>query len=68
MFTYFIIFFLGPIGEEEVRANLKLTNISDKNVQFKVKTTCPTSYFVKPNMGILNPKYSVNCVGEYLKG
>ena len=61
----FFFIFLGPIGEEEVRANLKMTNISDKNVQFKIKTTCPTSYCVKPTMGIIKPKNSANCIGEY---
>lgn len=38
-----------------VTANLKLTNPTDKNVCFKVKTTAPKRYCVRPNSGFVEP-------------
>lgn len=37
---------------------LKLTNLSSGNVAFKVKTTAPKSYLVRPSSGTLRPKES----------
>lgn len=34
---------------------LKLTNINKQNVAFKVKTTAPRSYLVRPSFGTLQP-------------
>ncbi|XP_069778508.1 vesicle-associated membrane protein-associated protein A-like isoform X2 [Narcine bancroftii] len=38
-----------------VTTNLKLKNPSDKRVCFKVKTTAPRRYCVRPNSGIIDP-------------
>ncbi|KAI7743418.1 hypothetical protein M8C21_011269 [Ambrosia artemisiifolia] len=35
--------------------DLKVSNASDKNIAFKVKTTSPKKYFVRPNTGIIQP-------------
>lgn len=35
--------------------NLRLTNNSDKLVGYKVKTTAPKRYKVRPNIGYLQP-------------
>ena len=37
---------------------LVITNISEKgrNVTFKIKTTSPDSYIVKPNAGVIGPR------------
>lgn len=35
---------------------MKLTNPSDKKVLFKIKTTAPKKYCVRPNSGVLEPK------------
>eukprot|EP00933_Yihiella_yeosuensis_P076791 TRINITY_DN86744_c0_g1_i1.p1 TRINITY_DN86744_c0_g1~~TRINITY_DN86744_c0_g1_i1.p1 ORF type:complete len:250 (+),score=42.05 TRINITY_DN86744_c0_g1_i1:86-751(+) len=35
---------------------LKLTNVSSGNVAFKVKTTAPKSYLVRPSSGTLRPR------------
>lgn len=38
---------------EVCKTTLRLTNPSDKRVLFKVKTTAPKSYCVRPNSGII---------------
>ncbi|MCJ8745123.1 hypothetical protein PDJAM_G00126670 [Pangasius djambal] len=51
--------FKGPFTDV-VTANLKLTNPSDKRVCFKVKTTAPRRYCVRPNSGAIDPGASIN--------
>jgi hypothetical protein len=46
--------FKGPFNEV-VTSELVLTNTSSKRVCFKVKTTAPKQYCVRPNSGIINP-------------
>ena len=64
--------FIGPF-KDVVTAELKLINPSDQRVCFKVKTTAPKRYCVRPNSGIIEPgdktvvsgnriKYRVFCV------
>lgn len=38
---------------------MKLTNPSERRVLFKIKTTAPKKYCVRPNSGILEPKNSL---------
>lgn len=52
------ITFKGPFTDV-VTSNLKLTNPSDKYVCFKVKTTAPKQYCVRPNSGLIPPSESV---------
>ncbi|KAJ4934595.1 hypothetical protein JOQ06_007386 [Pogonophryne albipinna] len=51
--------FRGPFTDV-VTATLKLTNPTERNVCFKVKTTAPRRYCVRPNSGIIDAKNSVN--------
>jgi len=51
--------FQGPFSEV-VTSNLQLFNPSDKRVCFKVKTTAPRRYCVRPNSGIVEPQSTVN--------
>ncbi|XP_038658881.1 vesicle-associated membrane protein-associated protein B/C isoform X1 [Scyliorhinus canicula] len=51
--------FKGPFTDV-VTTNLKLSNPSDKNVCFKVKTTAPRRYCVRPNSGIIDAGTSIN--------
>lgn len=51
--------FKGPFTDV-VTATLKLTNPTDRNVCFKVKTTAPRRYCVRPNSGIIDARMSVN--------
>ncbi|XP_027506622.1 vesicle-associated membrane protein-associated protein A [Corapipo altera] len=51
-------FFSGPFTDV-VTTNLKLRNPSDRKVCFKVKTTAPRRYCVRPNSGIIDPGSSV---------
>ncbi|XP_058871629.1 vesicle-associated membrane protein-associated protein A-like isoform X1 [Acipenser ruthenus] len=46
--------FKGPFTDV-VTTNLKLTNPSDRKVCFKVKTTAPRRYCVRPNSGMIEP-------------
>ncbi|XP_059357016.1 vesicle-associated membrane protein-associated protein A-like isoform X2 [Carassius carassius] len=50
--------FRGPFTDV-VTANLKLKNPSEKKVCFKVKTTAPRRYCVRPNSGIIDPGATV---------
>lgn len=47
--------FKGPFNDV-VTSHLKLSNPTDKRICFKVKTTAPKRYCVRPNSGILEPK------------
>lgn len=51
--------FKGPFTSV-VTSNLSLTNPSDKRVCFKVKTTAPKRYCVRPNSGVIEPGSSVD--------
>ncbi|CAG9859806.1 unnamed protein product [Phyllotreta striolata] len=46
--------FKGPFNEP-VASYMKLTNPTDKKVLFKIKTTAPKKYCVRPNSGVLDP-------------
>ncbi|KAH9515688.1 hypothetical protein Btru_011742 [Bulinus truncatus] len=50
--------FKGPFTDV-VTADLNLTNPTEKRICFKVKTTAPKRYCVRPNSGILEPKKSI---------
>ncbi|XP_076807994.1 vesicle-associated membrane protein-associated protein B-like isoform X2 [Clavelina lepadiformis] len=51
--------FKGPFSEV-VTSHLKLTNPSSQRVCFKVKTTAPRRYCVRPNSGFVEPSGHVN--------
>lgn len=46
-----------------VTAHIKLTNPTDKIVCFKVKTTAPKRYCVRPNSGTIESKKSTDVAG-----
>ncbi len=46
-----------------VSSAIKLHNPTDKKVCFKVKTTAPKKYCVRPNSGIIQPQDSVSVAG-----
>lgn len=50
--------FRGPFTEV-VSSELKLINPSDKTICFKIKTTAPRRYCVRPNSGVVTPNESV---------
>ncbi|KAI3804385.1 hypothetical protein L1987_25879 [Smallanthus sonchifolius] len=41
--------------EKPNHCDLKVSNATDKSVAFKVKTTSPKKYFVRPNTGVIPP-------------
>lgn len=48
--------FRGPFTERTITSYIKLTNPSDHRVHFKIKTTAPRRYCVRPNCGTISPK------------
>ncbi|XP_061887899.1 vesicle-associated membrane protein-associated protein B-like [Entelurus aequoreus] len=50
--------FRGPFTDV-VTSTLKLTNPTDRNVCFKVRTTAPRRYCVRPNNGIMDAGTSI---------
>jgi len=50
--------FVGPFTTA-VSAVMSLTNPSDRKVCFKIKTTAPKRYCVKPNSGVIDAKQAV---------
>lgn len=47
--------FVGPFCTA-VASYMRLTNPTDHNILFKIKTTAPKKYCVRPNCGLLEPK------------
>ncbi|XP_019187704.1 PREDICTED: vesicle-associated protein 2-2-like isoform X2 [Ipomoea nil] len=45
-------------SKKQSTCTIRLANKSDKDVAFKVKTTNPKKYSVRPNAGVLSPKSS----------
>ncbi|KAF7270804.1 VAMP-associated protein 33kDa [Rhynchophorus ferrugineus] len=60
--------FIGPFTLP-VTAYMKLSNPTDKNVMFKIKTTAPKRYCVRPNSGLLEPHKAIEiaiCLQPFL--
>jgi len=55
--------FSGPFSTI-VASQLKLTNPSGKRIAFKVKTTAPKRYCVRPNSGLIEPSDEVTVSGS----
>ncbi|CAG07132.1 unnamed protein product [Tetraodon nigroviridis] len=55
--------FKGPFTDV-VTTNLKLKNPSERKICFKVKTTAPRRYCVRPNSGMIDPGATVVISGE----
>lgn len=56
--------FLGPFNSM-VSSYLKLHNPTDNVVLFKIKTTAPKKYCVRPNSGVIDPKGQMMVQGEF---
>lgn len=50
--------FRGPFTQP-VTSHMSLKNPTDKKIAFKIKTTAPKKYCVRPNCGVVEPKSSV---------
>ena len=57
--------FIGPFTTA-VSAVMNLKNPSDRKVCFKIKTTAPKRYCVKPNSGVIDPKQTAQVAGTFL--
>jgi len=57
------LFYVGPFTEI-VTADLKLSNPSKKRICFKVKTTAPKQYCVRPNNGLIEPGAVTHVAGD----
>lgn len=54
--------FAGPFTEVVAR-QLRLTNPTDRHMAFKIKTTAPKQYCVRPNSGFIPSNKTVNVAG-----
>lgn len=70
-FAYFMfgILFLfcpnaGPFNQA-ITSHMRLFNPTDQKILFKIKTTAPKKYCVRPNCGTLEPNASVEVSSEY---
>ena len=57
------LLFLGPFTDV-VTSHLRLRNPTNNTVVFRVKTTAPWHYCVRPNSGILDPNSEQEIAGE----
>ena len=64
IFNYAITWFILGSFTTVVTANLKLTNPTKRKVCFKVKTTAPKRYCVRPNSGFVEPHEVVEVAGK----
>ena len=55
--------FRRPFTTGVVKETLKLHNSSADTVAFKIKTTAPKQYCVRPNAGIVDPGATVEIAG-----
>lgn len=55
------LLFKGPFHLPSA-AFMRLTNVTDKRVLFKIKTTVPKKYCVRPNSGVLYPSKYIDIV------
>ena len=53
----------APLENRNVNALIKLENISNTAVTFKVKTTAPKRYHVQPTSGIIAPHQTADIKG-----
>lgn len=60
---FFFFYFLGPFTQP-VTSHMSLKNPTDKKIAFKIKTTAPKKYCVRPNCGIVEPKSSVEIASK----
>lgn len=60
--TTWLLYFVGP-SSEIATTDLALKNPTDDQIAFKVKTTAPRRYAVRPNSGVLAPGESINVSG-----
>ena len=55
--------FKGPF-DDYVTVSLSIKNPTEKRIAFKIKTTAPKRYCVKPNSGVLDPAQSMKVNGS----
>jgi len=54
---------LGPFTQP-ISVQLKLINPSKKRLAFKIKTTAPRAYTVRPNNGTVGPNDKTSVIGK----
>jgi hypothetical protein len=55
--------FKGPF-DDYVTVSLTIKNPTEKRIAFKIKTTAPKRYCVKPNSGVLDPANTMKVNGK----
>ena len=60
--TIFLLY-IGPLSRV-IKQNIILRNSSNQVLAFKVKTTSPQVYSVRPNVGFIEPLGTVQILGK----
>lgn len=60
----YVIIFEGPFVAVQ-SSTISLSNPTDERITFKVKTTVPKRYCVRPSCGIVEPSETVNVTGRF---
>lgn len=63
--VFFYSFLAGPFTQP-VTSHMTLKNPTDKKILFKIKTTAPKKYCVRPNCGAIDPRSSVEIASKLL--
>ncbi|KAJ0054607.1 hypothetical protein Pint_00204 [Pistacia integerrima] len=53
--------------KKQSSCSMQLTNKTDDYVAFKVKTTNPKKYCVRPNTGVILPRSTCNVTGQCMQ-
>lgn len=61
-----VIFRDQPDADGKFNSFIDLSNRSNQNMLFKVKTTDPTKFIVKPNQGQLSPESSTRVQIQFI--
>lgn len=52
-------------GQTDSNATLTLKNTTEQTILFKIKTTAPRRYIVRPNSGRISPNETVEVAGKH---
>ena len=61
---YYVFIFTGPFTKPVITV-LKLSNPTEETVLFKIKTTAPKKYCVRPNFGHVMPHSNIKVESKY---
>lgn len=64
IYVFFFFLYSGPFNQA-ITSHMLLKNPTDKPILFKIKTTAPKRYCVRPNSGLLEPNNFLEVGSKY---